>query len=652
MKKRLLLFLMLILQVVLFAQPLSQREYQLLVTSNNKTNCPLYSDGCQVNSLSYKNNVLHFNIVIPEEHLQDYSVDDVRKYLSERLTHRQEGAFFTYMYDHLTDVKGGLSYDFHIEDDNKQLTDSSFSIRFSPEEYRTLKVARNKSNAADNKVWGARNNVQLMVKEINSRCPYSVDPYITFSSVSISGDMVIFLMVFNEQDDVTFSVVKEFRDNIESNLAKVVQSDEETYAEFIDGGYSIQYKYLDEKTKESFEITITKSRLEELLAQSEDATQATDAQMDAFMADFTRRYVRNNQLMTFDTTRMWMTSGEYENRILQFTMTANEGVYDLGMTPRELEVFKKTVAASFKKDFDKMLQTPEIYDGAIVTREHFYQHLQGVRLYVLEKNTHRGVELSYTTEELLNFDFPDDSYMPKVTNSRKSHYIEFNYIVESIAKERLPMNIGDDTLFNMQLVDGNLVMGVSLHSAEDIDTNEFKNEMFALFLSDFSESFWEVMLELELGICYQIHTSASSKPMEIRLSPEEVEGYSELDTLDSKTALKVLRGIVAEIQAQVHSEGESLGIDSVSLDEKNLTFFIALLDDEENVMDEFEDEYTSFKELIRQELLVDDEDFKYALQLCIYANMGFRYCFFDSHGRKVDFIFSVEEIEGLLEELQ
>lgn len=650
MKRRLLLFLMLILQVALFAQPLTQREYQLLVTSNNKTNCPLYDDGCQVNGLSYKNNVLHFNIAIPEEYLQDYSVADFRKYLSERLTHRQEGPLFTYMYDHLTDVKGGLSYDFHIEDDNKQLTDSSFSIRFSPEEYRALKVARNKSNAADNKAWGGRNNAQLQVKEINSGCPYSFDPYITFLSASISGDTVIFLMLLKEQDDVDFSFLKESRDNIENNLAKVVQSDEETCVDFIDGGFGIQYKYLDEKTKESFEITFTNSRLKELLAQSEDASEATDAQMDAFMVDFTQRYVRNNQLMNSDTTRMWMSSGEYENRILHFTMTANEGVYDLGLTPRELEVFKKTLAAFFKRDFDKMLQTPEIYDGAIITLEHFYQHLQGIRLYVLEKNTHRGVELSYTTEDLLNFDFPDDSYLPNVINSRKSHYIEFNYLVESVAKERLPMNIGGDTFLNMQLVDGNLVMEVSLHSAEVMDTNEFKNEMFALFLSDFSEDFWEMMLELELGICYQIHTNASSKPIEIRLSPEEVEDYGELDTLDSKTALKVLRGIVAEIQAQVHSEGESLGIDSVSLDEKNLSFFIAVSGDEENVIDEFEDDYASFKELLRQELSVDDEGFKYALQLCIYANIGFRYCFFDSHDRKVDFIFSVEEIEGILEQ--
>lgn len=138
MKKILPLFLIVICQVTLLAQPLAQREYQLLVTSSSNKNCPLYDDGCLINNLTYKSNALHFNITVSEERLQQHSVDEVRKYLSERLTHRQEWHLFTYMYDHLTDVKGGLSYDFHLEDDNKQLTDSSFFIAVSGDEENVI----------------------------------------------------------------------------------------------------------------------------------------------------------------------------------------------------------------------------------------------------------------------------------------------------------------------------------------------------------------------------------------------------------------------------------------------------------------------------------------------------------------------------------
>lgn len=536
MKKRLLLFLILILQVTLFGQPLTRDNYLFLVNSSSKRNCPLYDDGCEINNMTYKSNVLHFNVTVPEKLLRGHSVDDVRKYLSERLIHRQEWYVFTYIYDHLTDVKGALSYDFRIADDNKQFTDSSFSICFTTEEYRAIKVARSKSNTADNKAWKARQEVELMVKEINRLCPKPIDSYLTMSSVSILGDKVAFVFVFKERDNVTFSTVKASRDNLERNIAKSFQAEKETFADIIYAGYGILYAYLDEQTKESFEIFFSNSRLKELLAQSKVATKATDAQMDAFMVEFAQRFLKSNQ-RNADSTTMWMTSGEYENRVLQFTMMANEDVYNFDLTPDELEVYKKSIAFSVRSDIENMLRIPEIYDGAIVALEHFYQHLKGVRLLILENNTHRGEEIFYTTDELM--------------------------------------------------------------TAEPFEIEEF-----------------------------------------------------EPDTMNSENALDMLRVIVTETQTALLAEYESLGLDSIALDEQYLTYYLAVPDnyDYANAIQEYVDNYASFKESMKQNWVNGDQNMMQLLLLCALARRGLRYQYSDGQGRKVEFIFSVEEIEEILEE--
>lgn len=652
MKKGLLLLFLCFVQLALFGQPLTRDNYLFLVNSNSSRNCPMYDDGCTVKSLSYRSNVLHFNIVIPEKTLRGRLVEDVRTYLSERLTHRQEWYLFTYIYDHLTDVNGGLSYDFHLEDDNKHLTDSAFTIHFTSEEYRALKAARNKSNSADNKTWKARHEVQMYVDEMNRECPRATDAYLTCSSVSVLNDMVSLVFVFKEQGEVTFATVKAVRDRLEHNLVQNLKQNPRELGYFIQAGYALLYSYLDIDTKESMEIYFPLDKLKVLYAQSKNTTPATEAQLDAYMTEFAQRFVETTQL-TADTTTGWISDGEYENRILQFTLSMQKDSFDLGRPSEELEVLKKTLAFALKMEMNRLLAVPDDYEGAVVTKDMFYQHLKGVRIVFLEKNTHRGMEAFYTTEEFLNLDAPSRTFKTDETSDHIIEYVAFSYAVEVYEKRYLPLGIDGDTMQHMQIQDEDLVIDVQVEDVSTLDANALKNDLTQLILLTYDDEFWTQLTELGLGIRYRVRTAADSKPIEVYISNEELTSYYDSDTLNLDRALEILYEIVRNFQPEHYDAVDYISQDSIALNDQYVIYYYTVQEDNGLMMQSLRADSLLYKEEIKQNFASGNPLAVYMLQVCVAAHRGIQYQYIDSRNKRsrVVYTFRVEDLKRILDEL-
>lgn len=652
MKKGPLLLFLCFVQLALCGQPLSRNDYLFLINSSSNHNCPLYDDGCTVKSFSFRDNVLHFNLVIPEKTLRGRSVEDVRTYLSERLTHRQEWYIFTYIYDHLTDVNGSLSYDFHLEDDNEHLTDSSFTVYFTSEEYRALKAARNKSNSADNKTWKARHEVQMYVDEMNRECPHAMDAYLTCSSVSVVNGKVSLVFVFKEQGEVTFATVKSIRDRLEHNLAQNLKQNPRELQNFIQAGYSLMYSYLDVDNKESMEIYFPVEQLKVLYAQSKNTTPATEAQLDAYMAKFAQRFVETSQL-TSDTTTGWISDGEYEDRILQFILSMQKDAFDVGRPSEELEVLKKTLAFALKMDMNRLLAVPDDYEGAVVTKDMFYQHLKGVRIVFLEKNTHRGMEAFYTTEEFLNLDPPSRTFKTDESSDHIIEYVAFSYAVEVYEKRYLPLGIDGDTMQHMQIQDEDLVIDVQVEDVSTLDANALKNDLTQLILLTYDDEFWTQLTELGLGIRYRVRTAADSKPIEVYISNEELTSYYDSDTLNLDRALEILYEIVRNFQPEHYDAVDYISQDSIALNDQYVIYYYTVQEDNGLMMQSLRADSLLYKEEIKQNFASSNPLAVYMLQVCVAAHRGIQYQYIDSRNKRsrVVYTFSVEDLKRILDEL-
>lgn len=644
MRKRFVFFLILLFQWTLYGQPLSRDTYLFVVNSNSKRNCPLYVDGCTVKNLSYKGNVLHFNLSVPKDMLVQQSVDDVRRYLSSRLIYHQENYLFTYLYDHLIDVSGGLSYDLQLVDQQKRPIDSSFSIFFTSGEYKTIINERKKTKPSDVKIWKARNEVRNYVRESNRQCPFAMDSYLTYSSVRDRNDRILFEILFNEHDGVNFSVVKNSRSVIEKKLVGVIKREKKLLLNCVTAGYGISWLYVDAKTQDSMDVFISKDRLKALYAQGENEKEATDAQMDAYMDSFVKNYVLINQATT-DTTFGWISDGEYNDHILQFTMTTQKDSFEFEKTKEEMEVVRKLIALSFRLETEQILGEPDEYEGAIVTQAHFYEHLQGLRYYILEKGTHRGLELLFSKEEIRDVKVPDFGAL--TLYDQKMMYAKLLYTIDVYVKPKLPERVGNITIRNIQMIGSNMVVDAFLHRDVNTNTNDLKEILFRTFMLVY-DYLWDDLRKLPLGIHFHAFTQQETNPLEIVVTPQEIAAIDDSNILSVEEALEILQNNVVENQERVQISKE-LVQDSLSLDKQYLTYHYTLQKDCGVGIKSYKENHFQYREILKANLMNLDVLGLDLLQICVLAERGLRYQIVDFKKKKVDFIFTVEDLKDILE---
>jgi hypothetical protein len=284
--------LLLLVTVAVEAQTLTKEGYAKDVTKVSKQICPLELQGCVVDSFFYQPNYLHEVLTMKDDYMFDRSNEELKQYFADVFRYRFEIHACKGLYEKLLKMDGGFVIDMTLDSSHR-----SFSIAYTPEEFKQIWADRKKPEYQDSLTWMARHDVFMSLwfqnkydcsKTVTEDNPLSID------SVWLSGDTVVFHTTVL---DTAYSYVEEDRDNLILFWKETLLFTEGNYLadDMADAGYHFLSAYENVSRTDSFHVFFSNSTLQDFLLQVSKISEATDEQMEAFI---------------------WMTSNDFDVKYL------------------------------------------------------------------------------------------------------------------------------------------------------------------------------------------------------------------------------------------------------------------------------------------------------------------------------------------------
>ena len=132
------------------AQTAAGEDFAKMVEESAK-HCPYELDGIVVNNITYDSGCLHFDFTMEDLYMFGRSVPEMKNYFADLLRYRYEPKQEHDLYVKLAETNGGLSYDFTLDSSRR-----TFSLQYTPEEYRQVWADRVKPEYQDSLKWLAR----------------------------------------------------------------------------------------------------------------------------------------------------------------------------------------------------------------------------------------------------------------------------------------------------------------------------------------------------------------------------------------------------------------------------------------------------------------------------------------------------------------
>ena len=578
----------------LVAQPIDREMYANVVRSNSKHNCPFFEEGVNIEKLSYTPGRLHFHITAKEQVLMGLSIPELKKFYADRLRYRLEHEYFNYLYSHLGDINGGLSYHFTLAD-----SDSSFTIAYSPQEVRQIWSDRSKPAYKNAKRWKARRFLQRNVFIANAQIraflqtspPQEPPSYLLPDSLAMTEDWIVYYM--HPVDDSSFRLYVENQEVVLSNNRDALLADPDRLDQMIDAECGFRYLVFNQLRTDSLIMDFPLTLLKEWRSQAKKLTLANDSQMR-----------------------------EYMELAAEDMMESFEEAMD--------SIVKAKLASVMKTIIEDSYTTPEVFDSIMITKELFCQYFKGLRILYMEENTRRAIDLFVSAQEINNAEKIGesvDSLSSEIIASQLSSEL-FAQAIEQYSRENFPQGDGKASVERMSFEDGVLNIYNVVDTLGPVFFNiDLLREQMKLNLAEQisgvqDDNVFRNLLALNGAIAYHFHIRSVDTVLTVAFSSEELKRMQEAANADGGKAVgSALEGIirVTNLQCPVVVD-EITTLDSVGVDGQNFVYYFSVSNSnsyyDANVL----------RAMLRMNLMNEgDAAMEYLKSLCVKSGFGICY---------------------------
>lgn len=615
----------------LVAQPIDREMYANVVRSNSKHNCPFFEEGVNIEKLSYTPGRLHFHITAKEQVLMGLGIPELKKFYADRLRYRLEHEYFNYLYSHLGDINGGLSYHFTLAD-----SDSSFTIAYSPQEVRQIWSDRSKPAYKNAKRWKARRFLQRNVFIANAQIraflqtspPQEPPSYLLPDSLAMTEDWIVYYM--HPVDDSSFRLYVENQEVVLSNNRDALLADPDRLDQMIDAECGFRYQVFNQLRTDSLIMDFPLTLLKEWRSQAKKLTLANDSQMREYMELAAEEMMESFEEAMDSASNMKMESAEYNDGIFLLVYAVQENTMNFNMTAKEQNIVKAKLASVMKTIIEDSYSTPEVFDSIMITKELFCQYFKGLRILYMEENTRRAIDLFVSAQEINNAEKIGESVeslsSEKIASQLSSEL--FAQAIEQYSRENFPQGDGKASVERMSFEDGVLNIYNVVDTLGPVFFNiDLLREQMKLNLAEQisgvqDDNIFRNLLALNGAIAYHFHIRSVDTVLTVAFSSEELKRMQEAANADGGTAVgSALEGIirVTNLQCPVVVD-EITTLDSVGVDGQNFVYYFSVSNSnsyyDANVL----------RAMLRMNLMNEgDAAMEYLKSLCVKSGFGICY---------------------------
>ena len=611
------------------AQTAAGEAFAKMVEENAK-HCPYELDGIVVNNITYDSGCLHFDFTMEDLYMFGRSVPEMKNYFADLLRYRYEPKQEHDLYVKLAETNGGLSYDFTLDSSRR-----TFSLQYTPEEYRQVWADRVKPEYQDSLKWLARHAafIELYLENHYSLMPRSDNQEpLNIDSANLTDETVTFYVSCTDAD---FPYVSEHLDVQKSywdNRLLFDDSDNPLLPVCHHAGYEFRVVYENLSRTDSFHIHYSDSELVEMIDRVNRFTLANDEQLETYLQNSANSKEWVNDLDEGSALYNKYET-EYRDRTLFITFMVNEGgkVFDVALD--DTLSLKQYLCTNLRNALESEFGTPDIVsDTALITLEGVIQHLHGIRLLFIEENTRKALTLNISGEEIAN------AKLPAVAADQETE----DKIMEQVWAERFVRRLEKCNREECPIVSGIVIIDSLAYDYENLhfygrientytlngDTAAVKNALlkqlqFAVSSGGF---LFDNMMRLESGLTIHYFIPKADTTLHIHFSYSELQEMVAGDSLSERERARVaLNDLLAAVNANApYSAGLFMRFDSVYIERENLVYHYTIL----YQFEAFKKESASLDWTIRSNLSLassKDTDLLYLLTLCVESGYGLCY---------------------------
>lgn len=656
--------LLLLVTVAVEAQTLTKESYASEVTKVSKQICPLELQGCVVDSFFYQPNYLHEVLTMKDDYMFDRSNEELKQYFADVFRYRFEIHACKGLYEKLLKMDGGFVIDITLDSSRR-----SFSLTYTPEEFKQIWADRKKPEYQDSLTWMARHDVFMSLwfqnkydcsKTVTEDNPLSID------SVWLSGDTVVFHTTVL---DTAYSYVEEDRDNWILHWKETLLFTEGSYLvdDMADAGYHFMAVYENVSRTDSFHIFFSNSTLQDFLLQVSKISEATDEQMEAFIQNEFVQITKEDWEGSVEMNPELYRSAkvDYRDGFIEVLLLIKEDTLNFNMNPSEFTSFKNFFCATIRQQLEEGLERPYLMDDTIIiSLENLYQHLKGYKILYIEENTRKSLNLEISTDEIRNAKLlaipADEITSDKIEEQLKldkyaRDVVEYNRVLCPLVSG---CNVVDSMAYDYQNLNYYCHLNPSCQLSSDtaIIKQEIKKQ---LRFSASETTLFTDLTEVEGGLILHFHLSQKDSTVTIFITPQEMWSIVHGDTLSERERARfALNAYIANINERLPMLLDFMTrVDSLSIEDGNLVFHHSVL----SQFDMIKKDQSLVEWSVRERLLTGDSQVSYQMLMCYRSGYGMCYRYVravpDSGKKKIkkpkksdviNVCFSAEELGDML----
>ncbi len=656
--------LLLFVAVAVEAQTLTKESYASEVTKVSKQICPLKMQGCVVDSFFYQPNYLHEVITMKDDYMFDRSNEELKQYFADVFRYRFEIHACKGLYEKLLKMDGGFVIYITLDSSRR-----SFSLTYTPEEFKQIWADRKKTEYQDSLTWIARHDVFMSLwfqnkydcsKTVTEDYPLSID------SVWLSGDTVVFHTTVL---DTAYSYVEEDLDNLILFWKETLLFTEGNYLadDMADAGYHFLAAYENIARTDSFHIFFSNTKLQDFILEASKITEATDEQMETFLKkDFLKATLEDWEGSVETQPDIYRSAKvDYRDGFIEILLLLNKDNLNFNMNPSEFTSFKNFYCVTIRQNLENMLELPYIMDDTVlVSLENLYQHLKGYKILYIEDSTHKALNLEISTDEIRNAKLiaipADEITSDKIEEQLKldkyaRDVVEYNRVLCPLVSG---CNVVDSMAYDYQNLNYYCHLNPSCQLSSDtaIIKQEIKKQ---LRFSASETTLFTDLTEVEGGLILHFHLSQKDSTVTIFITPQEMWSIVHGDTLSERERARfALNAYIANINERLPMLLDFMTrVDSLSIEDGNLVFHHSVL----SQFDMIKKDQSLVEWSVRDRLLSGDSQVSYQMLMCYRSGYGMCYRYVravPASGKKkirkpkksdvINVCFSAEELEEMV----
>lgn len=626
--RKTLTFLFMLIAVVVDAQTITKESFANEVTTASKQICPLELEGCIVDSFFYQSDYLHEVITLIDDYMFDRNIKEMKHYFADVFRYRLELSSLKDIYGKLLKMDGGFIIDITLDSSRR-----TFSLKYTPDEFKQIWADREKPEYRDSLTWLARHSVFMSLwfqnknacsKTVNEEYPLSID------TVWQSGDTVVFHTLVL---DTTYPNVEKDRDTWFLYWKETLLFYDESYLidDMADAGYHFLAIYENVSRTDSFHLFLPNAQLQDFILQASKITEATDEQVEAFIQDVFMKATKEDWEGSVETQPDIYRSAtvEYRDGFIEILLQINENIMNFNMSPSEFTSFKNYYCTIIRQDLERVFEKPYIMsDTVLVSLENLYQHLKGYKILYIEDSTLKALNLEISTDEIRNAKLhatpADETTSNKIEEQLKIE--KYAREVVQYSKELCPLVSGCNVVDSMVYDYQNLHYYSHLDPSCQLmgDTAHIKQEIMKQLKFGASETtLFSDLAELNGGLLVHFRLPKVDSIVTIFITPQEMWSIVHGDTIsESERARFALNAYIANINAQLPILLDYLTrIDSLSIENGNLIYHHSVL----SQFDRLKKDRSLVEWSVRTRLLSGDSQVIYQMLMCFRAGYGMCY---------------------------